>query len=475
MVIRRFMMIGAPLMAVALLVAQPAAAQSDAPTQRERELEDLVRQLLGRVEQLEGRIGQLEGTRVQALENSVNQMKEERPPALDSDEWKQMRKWVTDSNTLRPYWKGGLRFDSADGRFKLKIGGRIQNDWAYFCEDGDIERAIGDDFDDGTEFRRARLYVSGSIYDNVDFKAQYDFADGDSDFKDVWMGLKKVPYVGHVRIGHFKEPFSLEELTSSKYITFLERSLVNTFAPSRNTGVMIHDTLLEDRMTWAAGVFRQTDDYGEGVGGRAYNATARITGLPLYADEGERLVHLGFGYSKQNYEDDEVRFRARPEAHLAPRLVDTGWIPADHGDLLSAEAAVVWGPLSLQGEYAHALIDGRSHRFGDPHLWAAAVQASYFLTGEHRPYKKSSGTFGNVKPNEDFGPDGGRGAWEVAARYSHLNLNDERVRGGRLRDLSLGLNWYLNPNMRMMWNYVLADPVDDGDVGIFLWRFQLAF
>jgi phosphate-selective porin OprO/OprP len=467
-----------------LLVVGPAKAQSGEASAREKELEDLVRKLSQRVEQLEQRLSALEQTRpdsatearVQELEESVQQIKEERPPATDSKEWAQIRKWVTDKSTLRPYWKDGLRLDSADGAVKLKIGGRIQNDWAYYCtDDKDIGTADGDDFDEGVEFRRARLYVSGSIYDNVEFKAQYDFAGGDADFKDVYLGVKKVPYVGGVRVGHFKEPFSLEELTSSNYITFMERALPNTFAPSRNTGVMLHDAVLDKRLTWAAGFFRQTDDFGDGVGGRDYNMTARLTGLPLYEEDGKRLLHLGVAYTHQNYEDDVIRFRARPESHLAPRVVDTGTIPAECGDLLGAEVAWVHGPFSLQGEYMHAFVEGDSHFIGDPRFWAASLQASYFLTGEHRPYKTSSGTFDKVKPLANFGKDGGPGAWELAARYSYLNLNDAGVSGGRLRDFTLGLNWYLNPNLRVMWNYVRADPSDGGDVDIFQMRLQLAF
>ena len=467
-----------------LSVAGPAKAQSGQPSARERELEDLVRRLSQRVEQLEERLGALEQakadrvteTRVQELEESVQQIKDERPPAPDSEEWAQMRKWVSDKSTLRPYWKDGLRLDSNDGSFKLKIGGRIQNDWAYYCtDDKEVGTADGDDFDEGVEFRRARLYFSGTIYDDLEFKAQYDFADGDSDFKDVYLGFKNVPYVGGVRIGHFKEPFSLEELTSSKYITFMERSPANTFAPSRNTGVMLHNAIFDKRMTWAAGVFRQTDDFGEGVGGRDYNVTARLTGLPWYEEDGKRLLHLGVGYTHQNYEDDVIRFRARPESHLAPRVVDTGTFPAEHGDLLGAEVAWVHGPFSLQGEYMHAFMEGDSHFIGDPRFWAASVQASYFLTGEHRPYKASNGTFDKVKPFKNFGKDEGPGAWELAARYSYLNLNDAGVNGGRLRDLTLGLNWYLNPNLRITWNYVFADPSDGGDVDIFQMRFQLAF
>ncbi|MFQ5590908.1 MAG: OprO/OprP family phosphate-selective porin, partial [Phycisphaerae bacterium] len=412
--------------------------------------------------------------RVDRLEQSVQQIKEQSPPAADSQEWTKIKEWV-ESSTLRPYWRDGLRFDSNDGVIKLSIGGRIQNDYAYFAEDGDIERRAGEDFDDGTEFRRARLYFSGTIYDNIEFKTQYDFAGGDADFKDVYIGLKNLPYVGNVRVGQFKEPFSLEELTSSNYITFMERSLVNTFAPARNVGVMFFDTLLHKRMTWAGGVFRQTDDFGDGSGGRAYDVTARLTGLPWYQDEGKKLLHLGVAYAHRNYENDTVRFRARPEAHLAPRVVDTGTFAAEYGDFIGAEAALVYGPFSLQGEYVYSFIEGRSPWIGDPTFSAASIQASYFLTGEHRPYKTSRGVFDRVRPIRNFGKDGGPGAWELAARVSHLNLSDAGVHGGRLIDLTLGLNWYLNPNVRTMWNYVLAGPSNGGDVSAFMWRFQVAF
>ncbi len=472
-----------PIIVLAMTFCPGKSAVAQQPPARERELEDVISKLADKVDRLESRLAQVEGTnttneteaRVETLEQSIQQIKEERPLAADSEEWTKARKWFSDGSTLWPHWKDGLRLDSNDGSVKLKVGGRIQHDYAYFAEDGDIERRLGADFGDGTEFRRARLYFSGTIYDDIDFKVQYDFAGGDADFKDVYMGLKKVPYVGSVRVGQFKEPFSLEELTSSNYVTFMERSLVNTFAPGRNVGVMFHDTLLDKRMTWAAGVFRQTDSFGDGIGGRDYNVTARLTGLPWYEDDGKKLLHLGVAYTHQNYEDDTIRFRARPEAHLSPRLADTGTFSAEYGDFIGAEAALVHGPLSVQGEYVHSFIEGRSPWIGDPNFWAASVQASYFLTGEHRPYKTSTGTFDRVRPLRNFGKDGGPGAWELAARVSYLNLNDDGVDGGRLRDLTVGLNWYLNPSVRTMWNYVLADPSDGGDVSAFMWRFQVAF
>lgn len=460
-----------------LVAAAPVWGQ--APSERERELEELVRKLADRVEQLETRLNQLETNkpertteeRVEKLEESVQQM-QAAAPAADSEEWAKIRKWVNEGTTVRPYWKDGLRFDSNDGAFKLKIGGRIHYDAAFFAEDGSLERRFGD-FEDGTEFRRARLSFEGTIYKNMEFKAQYDFAKGDADFRDVYIGFRKVPFVRNLRIGQFKEPFSLEELTSSNYITFMERSLANTFAPARQGGVMVYDSFLKDRMTGAIGVFRHSNDYGDSIAEISYSVTGRVTALPWYREDGKKLVHLGVAYSHREYEDP-VRFRARPEAGLAPRIVDTGEFVADSANLLGLEAAWVHGPFSLQGELIKTFIDGESPWIGDPTLFGAYIQASYFLTGEHRPYKMSEGVFDRVRPLANVG-EGGWGAWELAARVSYLDLNDDGVRGNRLMDYTLGLNWYLNPNIRVMWNYVYADPSDGGEVNIFQTRVQIAF
>ncbi len=449
-----------------LAISSPGLAQNNQSSKREHKLEDMVQKLLDKVNGLEKRINQLESSKSSPSIGSASRTTNS--PSLNSGKW-------SDASTLRPYWKDGLRLDSNDGSVKLKIGGRIQHDFAFFAEDSDVERNIGSDFEDGTEFRRSRIYFSGSFDNDTFFKAQYDFAGGDADFKDVYLGFKNVAYVGNVKAGQFKEPFSLEENTSSNYITFMERSLVNTFAPRRNTGVMAYNTMMDKRMTWAAGVFRQTDSFGDGMGGRDYNVTARMTWLPIYENDGEQLLHLGVGYTHQNYEENSFRIRARPESHMSPRIVDTGVFPAEYGDIFGTEAAYVDGPFSLQGEYVHAFYNSKSRFFGDPDFWAASLQASYFLTGEHRPYKKSSGTFDRVRPLENYSKDGGKGAWELAARFSYLSLNDHRIHGGRLRDLTLGVNWYWNPNLRMMWNYVFADPSDGGRIDIFQWRIQMAF
>ena len=374
---------------------------------------------------------------------------------------------------LRAYWKDGLRFESADKDFKLKIGGRIMADWAFMSGDRDVKTAFGS-LDDAAEFRRARLYVSGLLYDAVEFKAEYDFAGGDADFKDVFIGLPSLPVVGNVRVGHFKEPFGLEELTSSNYITFMERSLTSAFTPSRNMGLMLYDGAREERMTWAVGVFRDTDDFASGSGDGEYAFTGRLTGLAWYEDDGDKLLHLGVSASHRSAPDDTLRFRQRPETHPATRFVDTGAFSAENADLLGAELALVYGPFSLQSEYISAGVDRPGA--ADPDFSGYYIAAGWFLTGEHRPYKRSGATFGRIRPAENFrGEKHGPGAWEVAARFSSIDLDDAGIAGGKLEDVTVGLNWYINPNTRVMWNYVRADRESVGNADILQMRFQVDF
>lgn len=384
-------------------------------------------------------------------------------------------------------WKNGLRFETGDGKFKFKLGGRIMNDWGWFDEDNDILRSTGDQVD-GTEFRRARLYLAGEIYNNIGFKAQYDFAgSGRPDFKDVYIELKKIPYLGTFRVGHFKEPYSLEELTSSKYITFMERSLNNAFSPARNTGFMVYNHALNKRMTWATGIFRNANGFGDSEGDRSteggYSFSGRITGLAWYEDKGEKLIHLGFSYSHQNAFDNAISFDSSPEIHLTDNFVDTGSFAAHSSDRFNPELAVVYGPFSLQTEYTFVDVDLKRSTNSDPEFSGAYVSGSYFLTGEHRKYSTKSGTFSRVKPNKNFNwGSKGLGAIELTARYSHLDLDDEAIRGGKLDDVTVGINWYLNPNTRVMFNYVHAHADvlntgvnNDGNANLAAMRFQIDF
>jgi len=383
----------------------------------------------------------------------------------------------TRTNQFGFYWKDGIRLDTDDGAFKLKISGRIQNDWAWFDDSSGLRAAFGDN-EDGTEFRRTRLSVGGTIYNDFEFKSQYDFADGMGEFKDMFIAAKNIPVIGRVSVGQFKEPFGLDENTSSKYITFMERNQASeTFSPGRNTGIMANNQVLNDRMTWAIGVFRSTDDFGAGSDDGGYNVTGRLTGLPWYQNEGEKLLHMAVAYSRRNV-DDELEFDSRPNSHLAETYLATDVFDVDEMDLFGAELALQCGSFSLQSEFFMADVD--TVMLGSRSFGGYYVQTGYFLTGEHRPYETEEAIWGRLKPNKPFSIRNrtGAGAWEIALRFGEVDLNDGAIRGGEEENTTLALNWYLNPNLRVMFNYIHAKidhDMYDGTLDTFQTRFQVDF
>lgn len=374
---------------------------------------------------------------------------------------------------IKVYWKGGLRLESKDKQVKLKLGGRIQHDFGFFSEDLGIQTTIGP-LSNGTEPRRARIYLSGTLHKHVDFKAQYDFAGGDAVFKDVYVGLSGVPGLGKIRVGHLKEPFSLEQYTSSNNITFMERALPNIFSPSRNMGIKVSNHY-DNKVTWGLGLFRNTDDFAESRGDGDVNATARLTGIPWYQEKGKQAVHLGLSVSHRSPSNPSFRYRQRPEAHLLPRFVDTGSITSSSANLVSPEFAWVYGPASIQTEYVHVELNSVSE-VGHPSFHGYYLQGSYFLTGEYRNYRASEGAFKGIKPLKKVNiDDRALGAWEIAVRLSSIDLNDTTISGGKLDDVTLGLNWYLNSNARVMWNYIRAEISTVGKANLFQMRLQLNF
>lgn len=351
-------------------------------------------------------------------------------------------------------WKNGLKL-SDDAGNSMKIGGRVYVDWAWFNSDDDYDASGGASLVDGTEFRTVRLFAEGAMHEVVVYKLQFDVAGGTAKFKDVWVGLKTTPLLGMgLKVGQFKQPFGLEELTSSKYVTFMERSQTAGFAPSRESGFQLGRAFADEQMTFHASLFRETNDQGKGQSDAGYGFAGRLTGLAWQDDEGG-LLHLGVGIAHHNPDGNERDYGLEPEAHLQPEFAQIT-VPADGTWLYDAEAAVVLGPFSVQGEYlvaSNTAPDGLE----DSSFSSWYGQASWFVTGESRPYKKSEAAFDRVKPKAPYGSNGGTGAFEVAARFSSTDLNDGTIEGGTLDALTLGTNWYLNPNTRVMLNWVRSD------------------
>tara|TARA_Y100001954_G_scaffold139703_1_gene148884 strand:+ start:234 stop:1385 length:1152 start_codon:yes stop_codon:yes gene_type:complete len=345
------------------------------------------------------------------------------------------------SQDFNSIWNNGFKTTSSDGDFKLKFGGRIMFDYAFWNTNVNGT----DESFSGSEFRRVRLFNSGQVYKNVKYKVQFDF-DGDAaSFKDVYMEITKVPFVGNIKVGHFKEPFRLEALTSSKYMTFMERGLPIAFSPERNVGLMLHNSYMDNKLSIQAGIFQNGLSDEEQNGNR--NITSRISYLPI--NNNDQLLHLGIGFSSRKNSDNTYSVSTRPENHMGNKLISASIENVEQTNLIGTEMAWVMGPLSVQGEYIMNTVDAdETYNFTSYY-----GQISYFLTGEKRKYKNSLAGFDRVSPGKNLGNDG-MGALELAARYSSMDLSE--ANGGILNDITLGLNWYLNPSTRIMFNYVMG-------------------
>ncbi len=371
------------------------------------------------------------------------------------------------------YWDDGLFFRSPDGRLKVQFGAALQNDTTTFVREADIETLLGS-LEGGVAWRRARVYAHGYFAKHLEFKLQYDFATRNPpNLKDAYVGLINlpIPFLPNVWAGRFRSPLSLEGYTKANDLTFLERSLMTVFLPSRNTGIVFHGDSPDRRMKWSVAFVQQENDFGIQISGNA-SLTARFS---TAFKPKNTLVHLGVDYAKRNVIDETIRFLERPESHIAPQFVDTGDFPAEAARSVFFEGAVARGPLSIQGEYASTSVD--STEIGDPRFHTYYVFASYFLTGESRPYNTDRGAFGRPRPKREFRDgSGGLGAIELAFRFSRVDLTDQGIDGGELNNFTAAVNWYPTHHLRVMFNSIIAKRSGNNHaVGIFQARLQIAF
>lgn len=390
----------------------------------------------------------------------------------------------SESNPFTIKWDNGFKVDSEDNNFKLKFGGRLMLDHAYFYQNEELDSSFGElESNNGTEFRRARLFVSGTIYKNVEFKLNVDFAGGVALLKDAYLGIKNVPVIGRVRIGHIKEPLRFDALTSSKYITFMERAIPADIANERNNGILIMNDFLNNKLSIQTGVFRNADDFGnDKKAANDFASTSRISSLIINNIEKEQLLHLGVSYSYRIPDDENYALTLRPKSHLSKKYITTGIIPdVSKVHIINLETAYTYGSFTLQGEFLNSKVYRKSPDTSENYdFFNYYGQMSYFLTGEHRPFKNSYATFGRLKPKNHFmNGNKGAGALEFAIRYTHTNFNSKDILGGEQSDITFGTNWYLNSATRIMFNYVWTD-INRKDVGggilhIFEMRFQIDF
>jgi len=372
------------------------------------------------------------------------------------------------------YWKEGLHFESKDGDFDMRIGGRIHVDGSFINADDGLEETIAeipnnDQVKSGWEIRHPRIYLKGRIYKRFLYKVQYTFSD--DTIGDAYIGAANVPILGTVILGKAARAFGNDPGPSSNYTLFMEYANTIIFGAGKQMGLAAGSPVLDGRASWATQIFQFVD--GKGVRTEDnYNLNLRLTGLPWYREKGREMFHLGTSYSFRSSIVD-YQLHAKPENHLDPYFVDTGDIAIKNANLFNGEAAWVQGPFSLEGEFYTSLVD-RKENLSNLNFYGFYTQCSYILTGESRgeQYVTAYGEFDSpLRPIHDLDFEKGTwGAWELAARYSYLHLNNNDIRGGILGDLTLGLNWQFNPNLRWMVNYIHSHRNGTGDADIIATR-----
>ncbi len=342
----------------------------------------------------------------------------------------------------------GLTIKSKDGDFKFGVGGRMQADANFFFPNKP--------YGNGAEIRRVRLKGYGTVWKDWDYKVEIDFAE-EAELTDGWLSYKGFdPF--RIKVGHQKVPFGMQSASSSNWQVFQERALTDSFIDTgelgrRRLGV-VGSWYGGDFFTVHTGIFGQSVN-DDGAFNQSWGAASRVTWSPIVGKD--ELLHFGGSAYYRDFNDHNgLRFRARPEAHISGvRLADTGTLSnADDLIMANAEFSSVWGPFHAQGEFVSATVN-QSNGFKDLHFDGWYFQTGYFLTGESRNYNKKSAQFKRIKPSSVVG-QGGWGAWEIAARYSLIDLTSQGLQGGRERNFTFGLNWWANQNVLFRFNYVNA-------------------
>lgn len=483
---RRLSKLYVGIISTLLGLSEPTAAvvsdrQYEALIQRIRVLEQKVSSRQAPLEKSEQQPdGELK-QRVQSLEKQLETTHQE---------------WV-EKERIRPKivaGEEGFAIQSSDGDFQLKLRGYIQADSRFFTDDS----RASDEF----VLRRVRLNLDGRLFKYVDFRLAPDFGGSDPRIFDAFLDLHYFPEAS-LTAGKFKPPLSLERLQSATALLFAERSFPDQLTPRREIGLMLHghfaapgNTLSYSRgplakafFNYHLGVFNGEGDRGgfnEGDSDDNKEIIARLFAHPFRASGIGPLKGLGIGIagSYANPSNLSINNLRTPGQATLLRYDDDVTSVGTHYRIYP-QAYWYWGPFGAMAEWvlssqrlknAVGNEDRQQNR-----AWQLAL--SYVLTGEEASY-------GRVKPSHYFDPFNGEwGAFQLAARYSELHIDDDTFpafadvsrSASKAQSWALGINWYLNNNVKIMADYEQTNFDDGAPTGdrqkerVFISRFQIAF
>lgn len=438
----------------------------------------------------------------------------------------------------------GILFTSNDGNFKSHFGGTAQLDFIAPQSTSSVITGLGGPnqnlTQDSTNFRRLRMRADGTMYGWIDWVSEFDITGfvqntnnltpsmannglrsigtlnpgvpGGSSVQGgnslnvvqpttVWMTFKDIPVVQNIRVGNQQDWFSIEHITSARFLDFMERApIMDTFSGPNNNGytpgVSVFGNTPDKNAGLQLGIYKNNAydaDYTFSVG-NAFTYGGRAIWTPYYDEcsNGRYLVHTAFATEYRSFDTslaasqngENVRVRSRGDLRIVtgtitPNFADTGNFFALGQTMLNPEFAVVWGPWTFQGEYIASWYNGAKTtqlaggtNLGTAFMYGGYLEALYFLTGENKSYNRQTGLFNQVVPikNVNFSKCE-YGCWQVGTRYDWMDLNSGLITGGRNQAGTIGLNWWINPMIRFQFNTVFtyinngANPVIAGPVG----------
>lgn len=385
---------------------------------------------------------------------------------------------------LKPAFKDGISIDSASKDFSIALTGRVHADYRNYLENDGM---VADTF----EMRRARVGAKVKFYDRYEAQVIGEFGQGGAALDIAHLDALWWPKLG-LRFGQFKMPMGLEQLTSSNFIDFQERSLADQLVPAKEIGAMAFGEITKGvnyglALSNGRGINRaelssiDTTTNQNNAKADKMDVIGRITAnFAEILKHKDAVYHAGLAFSKGEQAPGDGVLSARSQARGAS-FFQTATFDGENFDRTryGVEAAIAKGPVKFQGEYLTANYQGSS-KAGvsfdrDINAWYAAV--NWLVSGEKYADSYKAGAFGRIRPNTNFQPGSlaeGWGAWEVGLRFAEYDASDfaaaNAVGTGRLASASAttaytnkagawtaGVKWIVNPNTRFLLNYVQTD------------------
>jgi len=361
---------------------------------------------------------------------------------------------------------GFLVFESDDGAFKWWWDARIYLDVAGYMED---KNALSNGF----MVRRARWAMKTMIREHWYAEVDFDFAEEATELKDAYLSYRGLfGGTGHLRVGNFRQPFGLEENITSRNLMFLERSQgTDAFAVGRRMGLEFAKWSHNYRV--AASVFGADVEDFEKPDDETFSFAARLNYTPINRDKHILLLGASGSMRQTDFNTHKVRFKTKPETNVADvKYVDTGNIGnVDTYNLVALEAAYVNHRFLAMSEYMSTNVIRKDFSVnqdwdyvGDLSFGGGYVFAAFFLTDDTHPFDFFTMEPGRVNPSSE------NGAWELMARYSTVDMDDDTVDKsnkagiedqvhlyGASTSMTVGVKYYANSNVNIYLNYGMVD------------------